>query len=176
MAACAGVCGHPSRRALRALLRMRTRSLTPHRDGRSALHHRPFVLVDTDDGVAVRAAALPLGAEALFGELPGPLAFLASLVLRLADHLAVGRKRQFEFRPGRRGGGERLSVQEFGLDFLGRELGRCERSAAHKNRNSKASKNGTHLKSPARFLEPRCYAKIALFAESLGQSAAGPRV
>ena len=51
--------------------------------------------------------------------------------------------------------GERAFLEEFGLDLFGRELGRCERSAAHKSRNSKACENGTHLKSPARFLEPR---------------------
>src|SRR4051812_24759703 len=68
----------------------------PHRDRRGPLHHRPLVLVDVDDGVAVRRAALPRGAEAVLGEFPRPLAFRARLVLRLADHFAVGGKRQLE--------------------------------------------------------------------------------
>src|SRR4029077_8557576 len=65
-------------------------SLAPHRDRRGAFHHRPLVLVYIDDGVAVRRAAFPRGAEAVLRELPRPLALRAGLVLRLARDFAVG--------------------------------------------------------------------------------------
>src|SRR6185503_14681761 len=111
-------------------------SLAPHRDSRSALHHRPFVLVDIDDGVAVRRAALPGGAEALLGQLPGALTLRAGLVLRLTRDLAVGRERHLEL--GARGGGgrERLAVEELGLDFLRGELGGGERDTKRKKDRS----------------------------------------
>src|SRR2546421_234669 len=121
---------------------------TPHRDGRGALHHRPLVLVDVDDGVAVRRAAFPRGAETVLGQLPSALALSASPVLRLARDLAVGGKRHLELGPGGGRCGERLAVEELGLDFLRRELAGGKRRAGQKGHKSDARKHGTHLILP----------------------------
>src|SRR5215217_6083461 len=119
--------------------------LAPHRNRGCAFDYRPFVLVDVDHRVAVRRAALPGGAEAVLRELPGALALRAGLVLRLARHLAVTRKRQLELGAGGGRGSERLAVEELGLNLLRRELGGgkrdvtdnegcdCDRGCAHGN-------------------------------------------
>src|SRR3954469_12949295 len=66
--------------------------LAPYGNGRRALDHRPFVLVDVHQRVADGRAALPGGAEPILRELPGSLALGAGPVLRFAGDLAVGRE------------------------------------------------------------------------------------
>src|SRR5438270_5262183 len=127
---------------------MTTRLLAPHRHGRGALHHRPFIFVDIDNRVAIRRAAFPCGAEAVLGEFPGALASRARLVLRLARDLAVTAERQLEL--GARGGRSRegLAVEELALDFLRHELAGSKRSAGQKDGNGDARKHGTHTVLP----------------------------
>src|SRR4051812_13579842 len=86
--------------------------LAPHRDCRGALDHRPLVLVDVDDRVAVCRAAFPRGAEPVLRQFPGALPLRTSLVLRLARDLAISREGQLELGAGRGRCGERLAVKE----------------------------------------------------------------
>src|SRR5262249_40446542 len=67
-----------------------SKSFRPSRDRRGSLHHRPLVVAGGKDLKAVGLGALPGGAEAVLGELPGAFALGAARTDRLARHLAVG--------------------------------------------------------------------------------------